>query len=48
MQTENQLKNKRAELEQWLIDNPNHPNQLEIQRDLRKIIDQLIELKTKC
>jgi hypothetical protein len=46
--TTQQLKNKKAELEQWLIDNPNHPNQLEIQRDLRKIIDQLIELKTKC
>jgi hypothetical protein len=46
--TAQQLKNKKAELEQWLIDNPTHPNQLEIQRDLRKIIDQLIELKTKC
>ncbi|MDA6068668.1 hypothetical protein NJT12_03455 [Flavobacterium sp. AC] len=44
--TQQQLRNKKAELEQWLIDNPNHTNQIEIQSDLRNVIDQLLE-KTK-
>lgn len=45
--TPQQLKNKRTELEQWLIDNPNHVNCKEIQADLRNIIDQLLDQTKK-
>ncbi len=43
--TPQQLKNKKAELEQWLRDNPNHPNRVEVQSDLRNVIDKLLEKK---
>jgi hypothetical protein len=33
-------KNKIAELEQWLRDNPNHANRTIIETDLRKLKDQ--------
>jgi len=45
--TPQQLKNKRAELEQWLIDNPNHTNRIEILSDLRKVIDKLLDKNIK-
>jgi outer membrane PBP1 activator LpoA protein len=32
-----QHQNKIAELEQWLRDNPNHPNRTTIETDLRKL-----------
>lgn len=35
--TPQQKKNKIAELEQWLIDNPNHENRTIIETDLRKL-----------
>jgi hypothetical protein len=47
MQTKTQLNNKKAELEQWLRDNPTHANRIEVQRDLRNIIDKLIDKNTK-
>lgn len=47
MQTKTQLINKRSALEQWLRDNPNHPNRPDVQRDLRKVNDQLLEKITK-
>ncbi len=33
----NQTPNKIAELEQWLRDNPDHPNRTTIEADLRKL-----------
>ncbi|RTY64384.1 hypothetical protein EKL95_14490 [Flavobacterium sp. LB2P53] len=33
-------KNKIAELEQWLRDNPNHANRTIIETDLRKLTEQ--------
>lgn len=38
--TPQQRKNKIAELEQWLRDNPNHVNRTTIETDLRKLKDQ--------
>jgi hypothetical protein len=35
--TRQQRINKISELEQWLIDNPEHPNRTLIETDLRKI-----------
>lgn len=35
--TPQQLKNKIADLEQWLRDNPNHTNRTLIESDLRKL-----------
>ncbi|CAD0008043.1 hypothetical protein FLAT13_04166 [Flavobacterium salmonis] len=43
MRTKNQLKNKKAELEQWLTDNPNHPDRIKIQSDLNNVINKLLE-----
>ena len=43
MKTKKELKNKKMELEQWLVDNPNHMNRLEIQNDLKKVLNQLID-----
>jgi hypothetical protein len=37
--TPQQTKNKIAELEQWLQDNPNHPNRTIIETDLRKLTE---------
>lgn len=45
--TPQQLKNKKAELEQWLIDNPTHENRIEISSDLRNIINQLLDKTIK-
>ena len=47
MQTKTQLNNKRAELEQWLRDNPNHVNRADVQRELRNVTDKLLEKLTK-
>jgi hypothetical protein len=41
--TKQQLKNKKAELEQWLMDNPNHADRCKIQSDLNNIINELLE-----
>ena len=38
--TPQQIKNKIAELEQWLRDNPNHVNRTIIEADLRKLTEQ--------
>lgn len=38
--TKQQQKNKIAELEQWLRDNPNHENRTMIETDLRKLTEQ--------
>jgi hypothetical protein len=38
--TPQQRKNKIAELEQWLRDNPNHANRTIIETDLRKLTEQ--------
>lgn len=38
--TPQQCKNKIAELEQWLRDNPNHTNRTLIETDLRKLKEQ--------
>ena len=40
--TQQQRKNKITELEQWLIDNPSHPNRVLIETDLRNL--QLVQL----
>lgn len=37
--TNQQQKNKIAELEQWLRDNPNHENRTMIETDLRKLTE---------
>jgi hypothetical protein len=37
--TPQQRKNKIAELEQWLRDNPNHANRTIIETDLRKLTE---------
>jgi hypothetical protein len=37
--TPQQQKNKIAELEQWLRDNPNHENRTMIETDLRKLTE---------
>jgi hypothetical protein len=34
--------NKIAELEQWLQDNPNHPNRTTIETDLRKLKEEQV------
>jgi len=39
--TPQQTKNKIAELEQWLIDNPNHENRTIIETDLRKVKESI-------
>lgn len=42
MRTKTQLKNKIAELKQWLQDNsPEHEARPQIERDLRNAIDEL-------
>jgi hypothetical protein len=38
--TPQQHKNRTAELEQWLKDNPNHPNRTIIETDLRKLTEE--------
>lgn len=38
--TPQQTKNKIAELEQWLRDNPSHPNRTTIETDLRRLNEQ--------
>ncbi len=43
MRTKTQLKNKKSELEQWLMDNPNHADRSKIQSDLNNVIKELIE-----
>lgn len=40
--TPQQRKNKIAELEQWLRDNPNHDNRTMIETDLRKLKEKQI------
>jgi hypothetical protein len=35
--TKQQRRNKITELEQWLHDNPGHPNRTMIETDLRKV-----------
>ncbi|WP_348814101.1 hypothetical protein [Flavobacterium maritimum] len=40
-----QRKNKIAELEQWLIDNPNHVNRTTIESDLRNHRNKLLETR---
>ncbi|MBS7234236.1 hypothetical protein KHA90_24880 [Flavobacterium psychroterrae] len=35
--TSQQIKNKIAELELWLRDNPNHPDRATVQSDLRRL-----------
>lgn len=42
--TQQQIKNKIATLEEWLRDNPNHPNHTIIEGDLRKLKEELIKL----
>jgi hypothetical protein len=39
--TPQQRINKIAELEQWLIDNPNHTNRTIIETDLRKLKEKI-------
>lgn len=41
--TTQQIKNKIAELEQWLQDNPNHTNRTLIETDLRNLRSKQIE-----
>lgn len=38
--TPQQRHNKIATLEQWLQDNPNHPDRVRIETDLRKLRDE--------
>lgn len=45
--TKQQLKNKKAALEQWLIDNPNHTNREKTQHDLNQVINKLLAKTTK-
>lgn len=46
MRTKQQLKNKIAELTQWLEDNhPEHCARPQIESDLRKAIDELKEIE---
>ncbi|AOW08716.1 hypothetical protein [Flavobacterium gilvum] len=40
--TPQRRQNKITELEQWLRDNPNHPNRIEIAADLRKLKEESI------
>lgn len=35
------LNRKKLELEQWLQQNPNHPNRIEVESDLRNLKDEL-------
>lgn len=42
MPTKIQLENKRAELEQWLRDNPTHPNAVEVRQNLNLVIKEII------
>lgn len=39
--TRKQIQNKIAELEQWLKDNPNHPNRVTVESDLRTLYTNL-------
>lgn len=41
--TPQQIKNKIAELEQWLRDNPNHTNRTLIESDLRNLKTKQID-----
>lgn len=46
--TEQQLKNKIADREQWLFDNsPEHEARPQIEADLRKAKEELVKLKSK-
>lgn len=38
-----QLNNKKEELEWWLRNNPNHPNRVTVEGDLREVNYQLAE-----
>jgi hypothetical protein len=42
MPTKQQLENKRAELEQWLRDNPTHPNAVEVRQNLNLVVKDII------
>lgn len=39
--TKSELETKINELRQWLVDNPGHPNTVEVQSDLREAEEQL-------
>ncbi len=41
MPTKIQLENKRTELEQWLRDNPTHPNAVEVRHNLNLVIKEI-------
>jgi hypothetical protein len=41
MPTKIQLENKRAELEQWLIDKPTHTNAPEVRHNLNLVVKEI-------